>query len=142
MDINKLEKQLNKMFENIIDKLEDTMDESLDLVKNTAEELVPVKTRKLKESIKKEIIKDDEGITGVVKAGGSEAPYAPYVEFGTGQRGEASHIESKEEFDIDYDSEWVGMAAQPFMYPAMKINKEKIKGNLINDIKMEIRKGV
>lgn len=42
----------------------------------------PVDTGKLRQSITIDI--EDEGFTAKVSAGGAIAPYAPYVEFGTG----------------------------------------------------------
>jgi phage gpG-like protein len=48
---------------------------------------------------------------------GTSVEYAAYVEYGTGQRGEASQFEGKPD-DISYSPGWVGMSARPYLTPA------------------------
>lgn len=55
----------------------------------------------------------------------SDAPYAKYVEFGTGESGASS--EAYRPFDGGYNMKWKGMRARPFMYPAVFQNKQQIK---------------
>lgn len=45
--------------------------------------------------------------------------YAPYVEFGTGQRGAASSFPGKPE-GINYTAGWAGMAARPMLTPSVE----------------------
>lgn len=58
-----------------------TAKSGLDLQRRAKKD-APVDTGKLRQSINYE--SQDEGFTAVVTAGGAIAPYAPYVEFGTG----------------------------------------------------------
>jgi len=55
-----------------------------------ARSIAPVRTGSLRSSIRFEKAESGrEEIVYRVKAGGAQAPYAPFVEFGTGQRGKA-----------------------------------------------------
>lgn len=66
--------------------------------------------------------------------------YAPYVEFGTGQRGNGSYPYASElDFSLSYKSDWAGMKAQPFMYPALKRGNEYVKKVLKADIKEKLK---
>jgi HK97 gp10 family phage protein len=68
----------------------------------------------------------------------SDAPYAKYVEFGTGPLGAKSEVEFRPFSggyrntpwfyeDANGDGHWTnGMRARPFMYPAVMHNKEQI----------------
>lgn len=102
-------------------------------VQGDAKLLAPVDTGRLRNSIQAE----------TKEIGGKEVgriftnlEYAPYVEFGTGQRGEASPSPPKSPDDLYYRQDWVGMEAHPYMYPAAKQN-EKIVPKIVGD---EIRK--
>lgn len=61
-----------------------------------------------------------EGYEGEVGFGSG---HANYVEFGTGQRGAASHFAGKPE-DITYSPDWKGMAAQPYLIPSVEEQRE------------------
>lgn len=51
---------------------------------------------------------------------------AIYNEYGTGQRGEAgNHPEPADDTNLDYRSDWAGMAPQPYMTPAAEKNRQK-----------------
>lgn len=106
-------------------------------VQGDAKDLVPVDTGQLRNSIVTAVEEKEDTIIGIVS---TNSDNAAYVEFGTGQRGKASDIESKKEMDISYKEDWAGMAAQPFMYPAIKQNEEYIKEAIKGAIKMEIKK--
>jgi HK97 gp10 family phage protein len=87
-----------------------------DLIADTARTLCPVDTGELRDSITVDVQQVAfQSITGTVFA---TAPYAEYVEFGTGRRGDPSvpHTDKP------------GMAAQPFMRPAVDENKAAIEG--------------
>lgn len=66
--------------------------------------------------------------------------YAPYVEFGTGQRGRESNIDRPE--GIAYNAEWKGMSAQPYMTPAYlhAKNTGEVEQEVIKSIQQDIRK--
>lgn len=99
-------------------------DEVLQKVRMNAEKMAgvqrencPVDTSLLRESIHT-FVEDN----GDVISGGSRTniSYAPYVEFGTGQAGDANGHPLDDEFGITRKTEWAGQRAQPFMYPGMK----------------------
>ncbi len=107
-------------------------------VQDDAKDLAPVgDTGQLRNSINTSIEEKDNMIVGKVFTNND---HATYVEFGTGQRGKSSDIESKKEMNISYKEDWTGMAAQPYMYPAMKQNEEYIKDTIKGAIQMEIKK--
>lgn len=58
-----------------------------------------------------------KGLTAEMKV---TNPHAAYVEFGTGIRG----AQSAGVAGIEYDGDWPGMAAQPYMYPAAQRARE------------------
>jgi hypothetical protein len=49
--------------------------------------------------------------------------HAVFVEFGTGERGAASHFPGKPD-DITYSPDWKGMAAQPYLIPSVEEARE------------------
>jgi HK97 gp10 family phage protein len=83
-----------------------------DNVLTLAQQRCPVLTGALRDSIKT-VIKDNvKSITGYVAP---NMPYAGYPEFGTGIRGAASPGAGSG----PYSPTWPGMAAQPYMRPAL-----------------------
>lgn len=56
---------------------------------------------------------------------GTNVEYAPYVEFGTGQRGASSNTNS--EVAVSFDQKTVGQVAKPFLWPALRTNRKAIK---------------
>lgn len=102
-------------------------------VQGDAKLLAPVDTGRLRNSIQAETKEIGGKVVGRIF---TSLEYAPYVEFGTGQRGEASPSPPKSPDDLYYRQDWVGMEAQPYMYPAAKQN-EKIVPKIVGD---EIRK--
>lgn len=73
--------------------IKSTMSKATILVQNQAKLLVPVDTGNLRSSIHQEIKEDTKNIQGRVF---TNVEYAPYVEFGTGQRGKESNIDRPE----------------------------------------------
>lgn len=104
--------------------LKDIMQENTKKIKHEAKQLCPVDTGVLQSSIKARTVR-----TGVQKFESSvftDVPYAPYVEFGTGRRGEGSYpYESDLGFSFNY-GDIAGQTAQPFLYPALKICTEEL----------------
>lgn len=49
--------------------------------------------------------------------------HAVFVEFGTGERGAASHFPGKPA-DITYSPDWKGMAARPYLIPSVEEARE------------------
>ena len=95
------------------------VEEACQLVEDRAKELVPVDTGALQESITTEIVETAKTVVGRVAP---HEPYAAYVEYGTGQRGQASAGAG----EGPYNPNWPGMAAQPYMRPALDEAKPQI----------------
>lgn len=69
----------------------------------------------------------------------TNAKYAKYVEFGTGQRGMASDVQIS---GISYNAKWKGMRAQPFLVPAFLHARDSgtVEKELIKTVQREIKK--
>lgn len=87
----------------------------------------------LKESVHAETA-DINGLTveGEISSGGNvmgtNVEHAVFIEFGTGQRGIKSPSPPKSPDDVHHREDWVGMPAQPFMYPTyVKAQEESPK---------------
>ena len=98
--------------------------ESCLLVESDAKQLVPVDTGRLKSSIQSKV----EGDTGTV---GTNVEYAPYVEFGTGLYSSLGNGRTQVPWRYqDAKGQWhttSGNQPQPFLGPALNMNKDKIK---------------
>lgn len=108
------------------------------LVQGDAKLLAPVADidgGRLENSIQGEVHEEDGQIIGKVS---TNVEYAHYVEFGTGQRGEASNYPG--DVDLSYRQDWAGMAAQPYLYPAIKQNEKEIKEIIAESVKREIKR--
>lgn len=102
-------------------KLVAAAERSQSIVKQEAEALVPVDTGELALSITALPIEDDgERITAEVVA---TAPHAGYLEYGTGVRGASSPGAGP----FNYDANWPGMAASPYMRPALDSARKRVK---------------
>lgn len=85
-----------------------------------AKALCPVDTGDLRASITyAEPVDNGKQIRGEVSA---NMPYAAYVEFGTGHRGASSPGAGP----FPYTMTWPGMAAQPYMRPALDNSRDKV----------------
>ena len=77
------------------------------LVQGDAKELVPVgDSGLLRNSIQSKVEEKNGNITGKVS---TNIEYGAYVEFGKGQRGEASPSPPKSPEDLSYRQDWAGM---------------------------------
>lgn len=141
---------------------------AVQLVRAEAKLLCPVDDGELRRSISGMVKTEDEKVIGTVY---TNKAYAPYVEFGTGPKGEASHSGISPLVSPSYSQEpwWIhesqidaaaaekygwfyidtkegrfyrcsGQAAQPFMYPALKNNEERVTRNIANYLSKEIKK--
>ena len=102
-------------------------------VQAEAKLLCPVDTGELRNSIMTKVEASGDRVIGKVY---TNKEYAPYVEFGTGSRGEASYDGP---VDVSYNMQWAGHPAQPYLYPALKNNEEIVVSNIKRDIANEIR---
>lgn len=96
------------------------------LVEGDAKRLVAVDTGRLRGSINTAV---EETSNGAIAGVGTNVFYAPYVEYGTGQRGDSS---------VDHRLDWIGQAPQPFLRPAFAFNRDS--GNISKIIQDEVRK--
>ena len=97
----------------------------------------PVDTSILRESIHAFV--EDNG--DVISAGSkTNVSYAAYVEFGTGQAGDANGHPLDSELGIVRKTEWTGQRAHPFMYPGMKAVEPEIKEELGLSVQEVFRK--
>ncbi len=107
------------------------------LVQGDAKDLCPVDEGQLRNSITAKVEETRKGVAGKI---GTNVKHAPYVEFGTGQRGEASPSPPKSDKNLSYRQDWAGMPAQPYLYPALKQNEDRVKEIVKEEIREEIRK--
>lgn len=104
----------------------------------------------LKGSIYGKVEQDADATIGCVY---TNAPYAPYVEFGTGPVGQSSHAGISPNVPVAYTQEpwvWVddeggfhtteGQPAQPFMYPALKSMEKYVVNAIKSDLQAEIKR--
>lgn len=104
------------------------------LVQGSAKNKAPVDSGTLRQSIRADKAKiQGESVTATVS---TNLEYAPYVEFGTGSRGQSTNTNT--EVEVSYRSDWRGNKAQPFLWPALRENRN----NSIKIIREEVRKAV
>lgn len=106
-------------------------------IQATAKALCPVDTGQLRNSI--EVTEISNGVDI-----GTNVEYAPYVEYGTGQSGDQTknHVTVKKDKKTGEPYDYIGMKAQPFLYPAFEANKENVKVIAENTLQEAIRKAV
>lgn len=118
--------------------LRKAMSKAVSVVHAQAKALAPVDTGNLAGSIHMDIKEEDKTIIGRVY---TNLQYAPYVEFGTGIKGNGTYKYKVKDLNLTYrNSGWVytpdggdtfyyteGQVAQPYMYPALKENESYIK---------------
>lgn len=73
-------------------------------------------------------------VSGVV---GTNVEYAPFVEYGTGRRGDASGVEHPDDYIYGPKP---GMDAQPFLRPALDENADKIRRIIAAGIQDALRR--
>lgn len=107
-------------------------------IQKNAKYLAPTgKTGQLRNSIKTKSQITPDGAEAQVF---TNLEHAPYVEFGTGQRGAESDIDRPE--GISYKADWKGQAAQPFLTPAYlhAKNTGEVEQEVTKSIQQDIRK--
>jgi HK97 gp10 family phage protein len=122
-----------------MEKLDGPLEKSIrkwtEYVRGEAVDLCPVDTGELQQSIKATVDKKPD-VTGIVY---TEKEYAVYVEFGTGKRGEATNQDTSPEVKVSYSKSINGQEAQPFMYPALNNNKERIMKGIKDDLQSAMK---
>lgn len=144
--------------------LEEVVKTATVLVHGQAVMLAPVNNGLLRESIHMSVKKTDQEVIGRVYTNNE---YAPYVEFGTGIRGNGTYKYNVKGLSLSYrNSPWFipaekisdstaekyhfqkitfangtsyyisyGQVAQPFMYPALDMNKDFINNSIAKGVK-------
>jgi HK97 gp10 family phage protein len=93
----------------------------------------PVKTGELRASIHAlEIVEEGQRVIGTVVA---DAPWAAFVEFGTGTVGSGTYPYELPQQGVPYTGSWIydykrqnwkGMQAQPYMRPALDTGRDRV----------------
>ena len=148
-NIDKLAKKLALLGGNVEGTFKKSIDNQCREIQDEAKLLCPVDKGKLRESIKRRIQVDNGCIKGTVY---TNEEYAAYVEFGTGRVGEMTPVADKYPGALSYKQDkwlanipdvgirWVqGQPAQPYLYPALKNNEDKVLENIKQDLESEIR---
>ena len=140
------------------------------LVQGAAKANVLVESGELRGSIYTDTVSQEGSVNGVVY---TNKKYAPYVEFGTGPRGQQNHEGISPEVSVAYTQSpwWIhegsgdnevdretgerygwfyidtpegrfyhcsGQPASPFLYPALKNNKEAVMRIIMNEAKKNL----
>jgi HK97 gp10 family phage protein len=102
-----------------------------ELIQQAAQGYCPVDTGALRDSITVDV---NEGGSTVTATVGPHMPYAEYVEYGTGRRGDPSapyaHVES-----------WAGMTARSYMRPAIDESRGPIKDLFRSNLTVAVTHG-
>lgn len=115
-------KRLGKAQSTVNDKLVAAVNMATGVVEGGAKGLCPVRTGALRESIHSLPARVEGGdVVGTVY---TNMEYAPYVEFGTGARGDYPY---KTELNLEYKPGWPGQKAQPFLGKSLHLNEKNIK---------------
>lgn len=139
--------KLNKLGGNVEETLYNSISKQTKFIQGEAKELCPVDTGDLRNSIKANTIKNKNEIVGTVS---TNSDHAAFVEFGTGKVGERTNTNTKVNVSYKQDKwlanipdvgpRWIeGQPAQPYFYPALKNNEDKILENIKDDIKKAIK---
>lgn len=150
--IDSLMKKLNALGGNVNKVLEISISKQTKLIQGEAKDLCPVDTGDLRKSIFTDVNVSSSKVTGKVFTNNE---YAGYVEFGTGSVGETTPVADKYPGELAYKQDkWLanipdvglryvaGQPAQPYMYPAIKNNEDKVLRNIKLDLKEAIEKVV
>lgn len=133
-------------------KVVEAMNKAVTLVQGQAKNLCVVDTGALRSSIHTQVKSSKSEVIGRVY---TSMNYAPYIEFGTGNKGRGTYP-YKTKVNLHYKGEpWVytpdggetfyrteGQVAKPFMYPALKMNEKTVKELLRNGTKESINKAI
>lgn len=147
--LDRLIKKLSKLGGNVDEVLFKSLQKQGELVKGDAKDLCPVDTGDLIQSIKRSTKRYKGKIVSKIY---TNSDHAAYVEFGTGQVGQNTPVANKYPGNLAYKQDkWLanipdvglryvaGQPAQPYLYPALKNNKERIVENIKEDVKKAIR---
>lgn len=116
----------------------------LEVIVGTAKEKAPVDTGELRDKITAMTFASNTGVDGHVIA---FAEHAPYIEFGTGPRGQASegapagmaYRQTGWYAPIKGGVRYIeGYPARPFLYPALEEEKDEVREQVMDAVKKVI----
>lgn len=147
-NVDKLLRKLKRLDIDVNDTLAPIMVRQAEFIQGEAKDLCPVRDGQLRNSIRTTTRKSKYKVTALVH---TNTEYAAYVEFGTGKVGETTPVADKYPGPLAYkqtkwkakipDVGWryvAGQRAQPFLYPALKNNEEKVRDNIASELKKVI----
>lgn len=133
------------------------------IVQADAKLRAPANEGELRNSIKVRVKVEGDRVWGEVY---TNLHYAPYVEFGTGPKGLANHAGVSPDVNVSYRStpwyvhedqidvgkyhfqkmgefyKMYGQPAQPYLYPALKENHDRISSNISKYVSRKIREQI
>lgn len=117
-----LQARAKKLPNKIDEALARGVNQAAGIVEGSAKRNCPVDTGNLRNSLhitKQATPSDAKAMVG------TNVEYAPYVEFGTGVRGQATNTNTN--VSVSYSSEHAGQVAQPYLAPALRQNADRIE---------------
>lgn len=146
--INGIERLQKKLEQISTQDLKPGVTKATGIVETAAKRLCPVKTGDLRRSIHMKVEDNAQEVKGTVY---TNMEYAPYVEFGTGIKGQGTYY-PVEGLTLEYRQTpwpikmpdgrtiWVsGQVAQPYMYPALEWNKDRCNKAVADAIRKKIK---
>lgn len=146
--VDELLRKISQLESEAFDELAKTVKREGKKVQSTAKLLCSVDTGELRQSIKEETEISKEQIQSKVY---TNKEHAPYIEFGTGPKGQENHAGISPDVNPMYrQTGWVygieekgktkfiftrGQPAKPFMYPALYKREDKIVQTISNSLK-------
>lgn len=134
--LNKVLKNLDKFGKEAENEIEDALIKTSANIELDAKNLAPVNLGKLRQSI------NTSKINELNYSIGTSLRYAPYQEFGTGGLVDLSYLKEAE-YPSSYANQFrgsgkrkVNIPAQPFLFPALIINRSE----LIKDLKQSLKR--
>ena len=137
-NVDKIKSKIDTLNLNLDKVLIKSMKDVGELIKEDAKDVAPFDTGALKGSIQKRIIKNDANDISVEVYSNKE--YAIFQELGTGIRGAIGNEYKAPLKGLEYSIDHNGNAPKPFLYLALKVNRDYIKKIILGDIREEVRK--
>lgn len=143
--LDSLLRKLDRLGGNVEETMNKTVHKQGLFVQVEAKDLCPVDEEDLIQSIQCNTVQTNSKVSSVIS---TNSDHAPYVEFGTGKKGENTNTypgisfkQDKWKVNIpDVGVRWIeGQPAQPYLYPALKNNEETVVKNIKKDVKKAIR---
>ena len=152
-DIDRICANLQHFTDDVAAHLEEQLLKEMKRIQSDAKRMAPVKTGQLRNNITADVTRD-AATADIVGTVGTNAAHGIYNELGTGPVGEASPKMAPPGVTLKYKKTgwsyedpktgkrvWtMGMAARPFLYPALKQNEAQVKENIAKAIKRAQRR--